>query len=381
MGKKSKKNISFSTDKVQTQSYAKNMTQIQRTKEAEEYAEKKLNYIHNRLVYKLQTEETALASKEKILQEGFNAIKGKNKQTGEDVVSSLKGSYYTHIKTSDKTFDAIVNGENAYNYNAETGKNVTRDNAYSQFTKEMGLIFEENTTDKISNEFQVEAAQTGSGRFNTNIKISDQVLASVNQKMTSLGMDLVSSVGGNYNKIAKLFNLNLKNYKNGWYRFNFSRNPKTDITTGKIKISKDITVSPDKKYEIFQSALQNTRFTLKNKKNLYNALSFGDDSPNRRIKKIFDGISYAMGVNEQEESLTVAAIVTASGEKNDMIDSHLNHLKAFYEVIGPYQSTGGWANMVLYNNVSSFSGNILVRSAAGYVLDYINNKTLSWSSI
>ena len=88
-----------------------------------------------------------------------------------------------------------------------------------------------------------------------------------------------------------------------------------------------------------------------------------------------------MGGNLQEESLTVAAIISASGEKNDLIDTHVNHLKAFYEVIGPYQSAGGWANMVLYNNVSSFSGNILVRSAAGYVLDYINNKTLSWSSV
>lgn len=381
MATKSKKSVSFSTDKTQTQSYAKNISQIQRTKQAEEYVEKKLNYIHNNLVSKLQTEEVALASKEKILQEGFNTIKGKNQQTGINIVSSLGGSHYTHIKTSDNTFDAILNGENSYNYNAETGKNVMRDNAYGQFTKKMGFTFEGNITDKIGNDFQVEAAQTGSGRFNTNIKISDYVLSSVNQKMSSLGMDLVSSVGGNYNKMIQLFNLNLKNYKNGWYRFNFSRNPKVDITTGRIKISKDVVVSPDKKYEMFQDALQNTRFTLKNKRNLHDALSFGKDSPKRRIEKIFDGISYAMGGNLQEESLTVAAIISASGEKNDLIDTHVNHLKAFYEVIGPYQSAGGWANMVLYNNVSSFSGNILVRSAAGYVLDYINNKTLSWSSV
>lgn len=381
MATKSKKSVSFSTDKTQTQSYAKNISQIQRTKQAEEYVEKKLNYIHNNLVSKLQTEEVALASKEKILQEGFNTIKGKNQQTGINIVSSLGGSNYTHIKTSDNTFDAILNGENSYNYNVETGKNVMRDNAYGQFTKKMGFTFEGNITDKIGNDFQVEAAQTGSGRFNTNIKISDYVLSSVNQKMSSLGMDLVSSVGGNYNKMIQLFNLNLKNYKNGWYRFNFSRNPKVDITTGRIKISKDVVVSPDKKYEMFQDALQNTRFTLKNKRNLHDALSFGKDSPKRRIEKIFDGISYAMGGNLQEESLTVAAIISASGEKNDLIDTHVNHLKAFYEVIGPYQSAGGWANMVLYNNVSSFSGNILVRSAAGYVLDCINNKTLSWSSV
>ena len=381
MATKSKKSISFSTDKTQTQSYAKNISQIQRTKQAEEYVEKKLNYIHNNLVSKLQTEEVALASKEKILQEGFNAIKGKNQQTGINIVSSLGGSHYTHVKTLDNTFDAILNGENSYNYNAETGKNVMRDNAYDQFTKKMGFTFEENITDKIGNDFQVEAAQTGSGRFNTNIKISDYVLSSVNQKMSSLGMDLVSSVGGNYNKMIQLFNLNLKNYKNGWYRFNLSRNPKVDITTGKIKISKDVVVSPDKKYEMFQDALQNTRFTLKNKRNLHDALSFGKDSSKRRIEKIFDGISYAMGGNLQEESLTVAAIISASGEKNNLIDTHVNHLKAFYEVIGPYQSAGGWANMVLYNNVSSFSSNILVRSAAGYVLDYINNKTLSWSSV
>lgn len=381
MATKSKKSVSFSTDKTQTQSYAKNISQIQRTKQAEEYVEKKLNYIHNNLVSKLQTEEVALASKEKILQEGFNTIKGKNQQTGINIVSSLGGSNYTHIKISDNTFDAILNGENSYNYNAETGKNVMRDNAYGQFTKKMGFTFEGNITDKIGNDFQVEAAQTGSGRFNTNIKISDYVLSSVNQKMSSLGMDLVSSVGGNYNKMIQLFNLNLKNYKNGWYRFNFSRNPKVDITTGRIKISKDVVVSPDKKYEMFQDALQNTRFTLKNKRNLHDALSFGKDSPKRRIEKIFDGISYAMGGNLQEESLTVAAIISASGEKNDLIDTHVNHLKAFYEVIGPYQSAGGWANMVLYNNVCSFSGNILVRSAAGYVLDYINNKTLSWSSV
>lgn len=381
MATKSKKNISFSVDKTQTQSYAKNISQIQRTKQAEEYVEKKITYIHNNLVSKLQTEEVALASKEKILQEGFNIIKGKNQQTGINIVSSLGGSHYTHIKTSDNTFDAILNGENSYNYNAETGKNVMRDNAYGQFTKKMGFTFEGNITDKIGNDFQVEAVQTGSGRFNTSIKISDYVLSSVNQKMSSLGMDLVSSVGGNYNKMIQLFNLNLKNYKNGWYRFNFSRNPKVDITTGKIKISKDVVVSPDKKYEMFQDALQNTRFTLKNKRNLHDALSFGKDSPKRRIEKIFGGISYAMGGNLQEESLTVAAIISASGEKNDLIDTHVNHLKAFYEVIGPYQSAGGWANMVLYNNVSSFSGNILVRSAAGYVLDYINNKTLSWSSV
>lgn len=381
MATKSKKNISFSVDKTQTQSYAKNISQIQRTKQAEEYVEKKITYIHNNLVSKLQTEEVALASKEKILQEGFNIIKGKNQQTGINIVSSLGGSHYTHIKTSDNTFDAILNGENSYNYNAETGKNVMRDNAYGQFTKKMGFTFEGNITDKIGNDFQVEAVQTGSGRFNTSIKISDYVLSSVNQKMSSLGMDLVSSVGGNYNKMIQLFNLNLKNYKNGWYRFNFSRNPKVDITTGRIKISKDVVVSPDKKYEMFQDALQNTRFTLKNKRNLHDALSFGKDSPKRRIEKIFGGISYAMGGNLQEESLAVAAIISASGEKNDLIDTHVNHLKAFYEVIGPYQSAGGWANMVLYNNVSSFSGNILVRSAAGYVLDYINNKTLSWSSI
>lgn len=381
MATKSKKNISFSVDKTQTQSYAKNISQIQRTKQAEEYVEKKLNYIHNNLVSKLQTEEVALASKEKILQEGFNTIKGKNQQTSINIVSSLGGSHYTHIKTSDNTFDAILNGENSYNYNAETGKNVMRDNTYGQFTKKMGFTFEGNITDKIGNDFQVEAVQTGSGRFNTSIKISDYVLSSVNQKMSSLGMDLVSSVGGNYNKMIQLFNLNLKNYKNGWYRFNFSRNPKVDITTGRIKISKDVVVSPDKKYEMFQDALQNTRFTLKNKRNLHDALSFGKDSPKRRIEKIFGGISYAMGGNLQEESLTVAAIISASGEKNDLIDAHVNHLKAFYEVIGPYQSAGGWANMVLYNNVSSFSGNILVRSAAGYVLDYINNKTLSWSSV
>mgnify|MGYP007122390477 FL=1 len=73
----------------------------------------------------------ALASKEKILQEGFNIIKGKNQQTGINIVSSLGESHYTHIKTSDNTFDAILNGENSYNYNAETGKNVMRDNAYS----------------------------------------------------------------------------------------------------------------------------------------------------------------------------------------------------------------------------------------------------------
>ncbi len=381
MATKSKKNISFSVDKTQTQSYAKNISQIQRTKQAEEYVEKKITYIHNNLVSKLQTEEVALASKEKILQEGFNIIKGKNQQTGINIVSSLGGSHYTHIKTSDNTFDAILNGENSYNYNAETGKNVMRDNAYGQFTKKMGFTFEGNITDKIGNDFQVEAVQTGSGRFNTSIKISDYVLSSVNQKMSSLGMDLVSSVGGNYNKMIQLFNLNLKNYKNGWYRFNFSRNPKVDITTGRIKISKDVVVSPDKKYEMFQDALQNTRFTLKNKRNLHDALSFGKDSPKRRIEKIFGGISYAMGGNLQEESLAVAAIISASGEKNNLIDTHVNHLKAFYEVIGPYQSAGGWANMVLYNNVSSFSGNILVRSAAGYVLDYINNKTLSWSSI
>lgn len=381
MAIKSKKSISFSIDKTQAQSYAKNMSQIQRTKQAEEYVEKKLTYIHNNLVSKLQAEEVALASKEKILQEGFNIIKGKNQQTGINIVSSLGGSHYTHIKTSDNTFDAILNGENSYNYNAETGKNVMRDNAYGQFTKKMGFTFEGNITDKIGNDFQVEAAQTGSGRFNTSIKISDYVLSSVNQKMSSLGMDLVSSVGGNYNKMIQLFNLNLKNYKNGWYRFNFSKNPKVDITTGKIKISKDVVVSFDKKYEMFQDALQNTRFTLKNKRNLHDALSFGKDSPKRRIEKIFGGISYAMGGNLQEESLTVAAIISASGEKNDLIDTHVNHLKAFYEVIGPYQSTGGWANMVLYNNVSSFSGNVLVRSAAGYVLDYINNKTLSWSSV
>lgn len=381
MATKSKKNISFSVDKTQTQSYAKNISQIQRTKQAEEYVEKKITYIHNNLVSKLQTEEVALASKEKILQEGFNIIKGKNQQTGINIVSSLGGSHYTHIKTSDNTFDAILNGENSYNYNAETGKNVMRDNAYGQFTKKMGFTFEGNITDKIGNDFQVEAVQTGSGRFNTSIKISDYVFSSVNQKMSSLGMDLVSSVGGNYNKMIQLFNLNLKNYKNGWYRFNFSRNPKVDITTGRIKISKDVVVSPDKKYEMFQDALQNTRFTLKNKRNLHDALSFGKDSPKRRIEKIFGGISYAMGGNLQEESLAVAAIISASGEKNDLIDTHVNHLKAFYEVIGPYQSAGGWANMVLYNNVSSFSGNILVRSAAGYVLDYINNKTLSWSSI
>lgn len=381
MATKSKKNISFSVNKTQTQSYAKNISQIQRTKQAEEYVEKKITYIHNNLVSKLQTEEVALASKEKILQEGFNIIKGKNQQTGINIVSSLGGSHYTHIKTSDNTFDAILNGENSYNYNAETGKNVMRDNAYSQFTKKMGFTFEGNITDKIGNDFQVEAVQTGSGRFNTSIKISDYVLSSVNQKMSSLGMDLVSSVGGNYNKMIQLFNLNLKNYKNGWYRFNFSRNPKVDITTGRIKISKDVVVSPDKKYEMFQDVLQNTRFTLKNKRNLHDALSFGKDSPKRRIEKIFGGISYAMGGNLQEESLTVAAIISASGEKNDLIDAHVNHLKAFYEVIGPYQSAGGWANMVLYNNVSSFSGNILVRSAAGYVLDYINNKTLSWSSV
>ena len=381
MATKSKKNISFSVNKTQTQSYAKNISQIQRTKQAEEYVEKKITYIHNNLVSKLQTEEVALASKEKILQEGFNIIKGKNQQTGINIVSSLGGSHYTHIKTSDNTFDAILNGENSYNYNAETGKNVMRDNAYSQFTKKMGFTFEGNITDKIGNDFQVEAVQTGSGRFNTSIKISDYVLSSVNQKMSSLGMDLVSSVGGNYNKMIQLFNLNLKNYKNGWYRFNFSRNPKVDITTGRIKISKDVVVSPDKKYEMFQDVLQNTRFTLKNKRNLHDALSFGEDSPKRRIEKIFGGISYAMGGNLQEESLTVAAIISASGEKNDLIDAHVNHLKAFYEVIGPYQSAGGWANMVLYNNVSSFSGNILVRSAAGYVLDYINNKTLSWSSV
>lgn len=381
MATKSKKSVSFSTDKTQTQSYAKNISQIQRTKQAEEYVKKKLNYIHNNLVSKLQAEEVALASKEKILQEGFNAIKGKNQQTGINIVNSLGGSHYTHVKTLDNTFDAILNGENSYNYNVETGKNVMRDNAYGQFTKKMGFTFEGNITDKIGNDFQVEATQTGSGRFNTNIKISDYVLSSVNQKMSSLGMDLVSSVGGNYNKMIQLFNLNLKNYKNGWYRFNFSKNPKVDITTGRIKISKDIVVSPDKKYEMFQDALQNTRFTLKNKRNLHDALSFGKDSPKRRIEKIFGGISYVMGGNLQEESLTVAAIISASGEKNDLIDTHVNHLKAFYEVIGPYQSAGGWANMVLYNNVSSFSDNILVRSAAGYVLDYINNKTLSWSSV
>ena len=43
-----------------------------------------------------------------------------------------------------------------------------------------------------------------------------------------------------------------------------------------------------------------------------------------------------MGGSLQEESLTVAAIISASGEKNDLIDTHVNHLKAFYEVIGPY---------------------------------------------
>ena len=56
--------------------------------------EKKLNYIHNNLVSKLQTEEVALASKEKILQEGFNAIKGKksffNFEERKTILESIK---------------------------------------------------------------------------------------------------------------------------------------------------------------------------------------------------------------------------------------------------------------------------------------------------
>lgn len=329
-----------------------------RRREVEESASSTINNIHDAMVRKLELEARMYKKRERILQKGFNQLK--SKYAGSYTGTSLGEGYFEMINNNNPVFKHIVHS---------LQEKSTKE--YKARTKELGFILENDVQNYLSEIFE----------NNLDIKVQklaqDAFYTQTNELTEKVINDLYNSLNNKEKRqskeeFAKRIGLHLS--EGSIYTFKQVPNPKVDISIfrlDEIKFEGDL----DETQKKFKQALIGVNFQLKNRKKLVSASGFGEDTISRRFEKFYSVIT-SIGYDSAPEFALKLAYIDNTRRKNDntkTVKQHTPHLKAYYEVIGPLQSTGQ-VNMILYNNSQKLDQGVLVRSAAGYVLDYIQGE-------
>lgn len=315
-----------------------------------------IDSIHNKLVEKLKAEATKYENQEKILQEGFNELK--TKYAGVDSETYGNG-YFEEINNNSPVFKRAIHS-----------LQKVPTNEYKRRTQKLGDEFEDDVYNYLLNIFN-------GIDVNVTKPAKDIFYTQSNNLTEEVINDLYESLNNKQKKQTKdefIKRIGLKLSQGSIYSFNAVTNPKVDVSVSGIE---DITFEGElsENQKKFKKALVGVNFQIKNRKKLVNALGFGNDTISRRFEKFYSVIT-SIGYEPTIETALKIAFIDNSKRKNDNVENvkkHTPHLKAYYEVIGPLQSTGQ-VNMILYNNSEDISKGVLVRSAAGYVLDYIEGE-------
>lgn len=328
-----------------------------RREEVEKSASSAINNIHDAMVKKLETEANKYNQQEKDLQAGFDELKAKS--MGLYTIIDGEG-YFGMINNYNPVFKHVV-------YSLE--EIPTKE--YKAKTKELGFAFENDLYNYLSEIFE----------NNLGIKVQKPAQDTFYTQTNNLIEEVINDLYNSFNnkekrqskeEFAKRIGLHLS--KGSIYTFKQVSSPKVDIS---ISGSDEITLEGDldETQKKFRKALIGVNFQLKSRKKLISALEFGRDTISRRFEKFYSVIT-SIGYDSAPEFALKLAYIDNTRRKNDntkTVKQHTPHLKAYYEVIGPLQSTGQ-VNMILYNNSEDLSQGVLVRSAAGYVLDYIQGE-------
>lgn len=363
-----------------------------------------LNTVHLKLVNKLKAEEANMRPIEEVLLKGFAKLKNSNTiNRGKIGIEGYEKNYLAagivqRVPTTQKLFDSLKIKASKKQDLTEAEKQRFKD-LISQKAKAGGLSFESGAIEYMR-------SQTGGGRGVTggsgaakftsqDEKLSNKIIKDLMAYAKQLGLNIFEGLSEEELRTALGITVDKDTLELRWRIWT---GPKADIIgDSSIDIQKvitgEITLKDGPYVDELANAIALCHFSLKNKQEL--KYDFGDDSSLRRIEKlkvVFDDIG--LEISDEQKKYNYALLFAAGKNANktratDDVNLHYSHLMEYYEVIGPGQTivsgqfagkgVSGRVNMILYSYSLSHNSNIYVRSAAGFVLDYINNKTLSWS--